>query len=790
MKKNNLLHVLLLAAACLFLGLQGAFAQFPQDCGMVGFPPENANPTIRYGGRHITSTGILRVLVVWVRFADDNVPSSTWPNPTVLPQWARRLVDTAYSPTGNYYSGTASDYFYENSYGKMHVIGDVYYIITDSTEAHYRRVAFTSGAGAARSAIQMEALNKIDNPPYNVDFRRYDNWKFRVLGQDFQHEPGTDNKVDMIWFMTREIHDEGTLPRDQIRFRIGWATLDCPTHVRDGVTILGGGLFGFPASGIGMFGDHSTMPINSSTAVNGTYTVMGLVAHEMSHYFFGGGHFAVQNESPRLGIRRTSSSMKSYAGGWWGHFSGYEKWRLGWLAPTVLTSSVDWLVLHDMATTTDSTKHRLLRIPIPGTSQYYLIENRRHISAFETRYAPNNINPNAKIKPGILVYHIVHEPDVLPSTIVQMLCADGKRRWRMVYNAGTPGNEYDDVIDKDTSDAINGYDEREYIYVSGYPSNGLTNRWAAGFWPAGGHPYGGGPYLGVTNFWNLNTHARDLEGDSLDLFGVGEVISPWSNPGSHRWLWTNEAFVQSTLGFEIKAFNPSTQAYTLAIRLSDPEQLAPSKPQDLRVSVYRQGYYSYPRLDWPAMQEPDVTSGGKLFIHRRIMMYGIWDSWVLRDSVSGTNTWYVDHQINTAGSGPDIVEYKIQARDTQNKLSVFSDVVSMRWFQFANKAYTGGEVSTDIPNTFELSQNYPNPFNPSTTIRYQLAEDGIATLQVFDILGREVATLVKEFHPAGYYSAAFSAAQLSSGVYFIRFTVTDDLGRTLFTKMSKLLLAR
>lgn len=67
-----------------------------------------------------------------------------------------------------------------------------------------------------------------------------------------------------------------------------------------------------------------------------------------------------------------------------------------------------------------------------------------------------------------------------------------------------------------------------------------------------------------------------------------------------------------------------------------------------------------------------------------------------------------------------------------------------------------------------LSQNYPNPFNPSTVINYQIASPGKVSLKVYDLLGREVATLVNEEKAAGNYKATFNAMNLPSGVYFYR----------------------
>ena len=73
-----------------------------------------------------------------------------------------------------------------------------------------------------------------------------------------------------------------------------------------------------------------------------------------------------------------------------------------------------------------------------------------------------------------------------------------------------------------------------------------------------------------------------------------------------------------------------------------------------------------------------------------------------------------------------------------------------------------------IPKVFALHQNYPNPFNPSTTIKFDMPKGGIVRLTVYDLLGREVETLVSEYLAAGYHEATFVADKLASGVYFYK----------------------
>lgn len=91
----------------------------------------------------------------------------------------------------------------------------------------------------------------------------------------------------------------------------------------------------------------------------------------------------------------------------------------------------------------------------------------------------------------------------------------------------------------------------------------------------------------------------------------------------------------------------------------------------------------------------------------------------------------------------------------------------------------------NIPKQFSLSQNYPNPFNPATHITYTLPRSNFVTLTIYNLIGKEVQTLVEEFQPSGSYSVNFNAAHLSSGVYFYQLKVVNN-----FMETKKMILIR
>jgi S-formylglutathione hydrolase FrmB len=131
--------------------------------------------------------------------------------------------------------------------------------------------------------------------------------------------------------------------------------------------------------------------------------------------------------------------------------------------------------------------------------------------------------------------------------------------------------------------------------------------------------------------------------------------------------------------------------------------------------------------------------------------------------------------------------------DDKAKLPVAGDVFTLKTFkplrstdvfEFSTTATSVAGGKSIVLDRFELSQNYPNPFNPSTNLEFRVSSLGFVSLKIFDVLGREVATLVNEVCPAGVYMVRWDASSLSSGVYFYKLQAGE------FTQTRKMVLLR
>ena len=108
----------------------------------------------------------------------------------------------------------------------------------------------------------------------------------------------------------------------------------------------------------------------------------------------------------------------------------------------------------------------------------------------------------------------------------------------------------------------------------------------------------------------------------------------------------------------------------------------------------------------------------------------------------------------------------------------------IKWLQNPTSAEEENGSSGDLPQSYSLSQNYPNPFNPVTVIQYALPKDCCVKLEIYNILGQKVATLVDEQQRAGYKTVRWNAGSFASGIYFCRLKSGD------YTKTRKMVLLK
>lgn len=200
----------------------------------------------------------------------------------------------------------------------------------------------------------------------------------------------------------------------------------------------------------------------------------------------------------------------------------------------------------------------------------------------------------------------------------------------------------------------------------------------------------------------------------------------------------------------------------------------PLAPQNLTVSASAN---NHPLLNWTKNNEADIQ-------HYKIYKYVTSEFGWQPCTTSTTNSFEDVNESYPVKGGSGLthpVQYRVTAVDFHPYESLPSNTVVTNVSGALMEKINSGELK---PTEFSLDQNYPNPFNPSTKISYSIKEEGLVTLKVYNVLGKEVATLVNENKPAGIYEAEFNASQLPSGLYIYKIQAGG------FTDVKKMLLTK
>jgi len=150
------------------------------------------------------------------------------------------------------------------------------------------------------------------------------------------------------------------------------------------------------------------------------------------------------------------------------------------------------------------------------------------------------------------------------------------------------------------------------------------------------------------------------------------------------------------------------------------------------------------------------------------------------NTLSGAGTIWTQEAVNAIGN---VVCVQTDFRPADNTLVVATH--GRGSFQAViTEPISVGLISSEVPSLYSLKQNYPNPFNPSTVISFDLPKSGQVTLKVYDVMGREVQTIVNKSMQAGKYETKFDGSSLNSGIYFYRLTASE------FTETKRMILIK
>ena len=283
--------------------------------------------------------------------------------------------------------------------------------------------------------------------------------------------------------------------------------------------------------------------------------------------------------------------------------------------------------------------------------------------------------------------------------------------------------------------SVSPYDETPEIW----PIDCLTNGWS-----------GANPNNGIRYAWLVTANHYSA---TFSTF----VYQVWTQTGQY-------------LGWFPNHYNDVDFEYTII------KDMKPDPPQNLSVEA-SPNYH--PLIQWDASPSQNVVSYN---VYRKV--HGIEQFWVLIQNVPVGTHLYEDTEYSTPHIGPvapwvDDADYTVTAvneyGDNSDMPPFVTITVVVPEYPDPVQGKIAGPETTEIPlpEEYALRSAYPNPFNASTLIKYELPEESYVVLDIFNISGQKVTSLINGHKEAGYHEIIWNASDLPSGIYLYKFTAAD-----------------
>jgi hypothetical protein len=628
-----------------------------------------------------------------------------------------------------------------------------------------------------------EIWNKL-NRFYSIDWPKYDKWGWDNVNSTFKYEK--DSIVDFIYKIHKTTGD-GVMQDNYGYAGLGGGAdyiVDTVNHIK-----INHG-YGVISSGI--------------TAIKNQkkYDVLGVVNHEHAHYTYSWGHLTYSKLCYGVGFDTDSP---------------YDKICNRYITPRDATFG-QANVLGDFSSR-NSGSGEIIKVPISET-EFFLLANRRKVSPWDRVMfgdtAFYDAYNNSEYGKGLYIYHVfngIQPPNAVSCVPQDMESADGYYRWDTIgkqsvyYNCWTSDPTWwvfkktevlytNDPSTLGTTGDFTG-DELSLHHYLGYNNldgsrAGMTEKFSIGKKADDNCKLGTDRiFTNETEYFSNYNNA----GTRKDAWNVGynEVFSPYSSPSTAKYNDDTSGIFIWYRSLDTNTNEASINIYKVGSTYTESQILQmtpPSRPMGVKVEdYYPESGWCVPKVIWNHNREPDMVR------RNNTKRYGVYratqpdmssvpgnyikiaEVYIHKDSVPN----YIDNEIlrydcayldQVPPYGTKFpVRYEIKAFDTYGDSSVYSDFASTEGITPDGGIEDGSDhltVNNNIPKKFDLSQNYPNPFNPVTNIKFDLPKDIFVTMKIYDILGREIKTLVNEFKKAGSYITAFNGSELSSGIYFYR----------------------